>query len=159
SAAALAADLQRWLHGRPVEARPPSLVYRMRKFVRRRRLGVAAGAMIAAALSAGAIGTLWQGARARPQAARALEEARRAGGVRDFRHERSKAADPDETGGEKPDLLAILAAGAERAQQDASLPLRTRAQLLSALGTIYSDLGRFKEAQALLDQSIALWQT
>ena len=36
SAAALAADLRRYLNNEPVEAGPPSLLYRLKKFVRRR---------------------------------------------------------------------------------------------------------------------------
>jgi tetratricopeptide (TPR) repeat protein/predicted Ser/Thr protein kinase len=43
SAAALADDLTRWLEGRPVLAQPPSLRYRLGKFVRRRRAAVAIG--------------------------------------------------------------------------------------------------------------------
>ncbi len=41
TAAGLAADLERWLDGRPIEARPPSLVYRARKILRRHALAVA----------------------------------------------------------------------------------------------------------------------
>ena len=42
SAAALAEDLRRYLTSRPVDARPDSRGYRLRKFVMRHRLGVAA---------------------------------------------------------------------------------------------------------------------
>ena len=38
TAAGLAADLERWLDGRPIEAKPPSLVYRTRKILRRHAL-------------------------------------------------------------------------------------------------------------------------
>lgn len=37
SAAAMAADIRRFLHHEPIEARPPSAIYRTRKFVRRNR--------------------------------------------------------------------------------------------------------------------------
>ncbi|MCP3919735.1 MAG: serine/threonine protein kinase [bacterium] len=43
SALALASDLERWLSGEPVEARPPSLAYRLRRFVSRRQGAVVAG--------------------------------------------------------------------------------------------------------------------
>ncbi len=46
----LAADVGRYLAGEPVEARPPSAVYRFGKFLRRHRLAVAAVALFAVAL-------------------------------------------------------------------------------------------------------------
>jgi eukaryotic-like serine/threonine-protein kinase len=49
---ALRADLQRWLEGRTVRVAPDTAAYRLRKFVRRHRVGVAvaAGLLIAATL-------------------------------------------------------------------------------------------------------------
>lgn len=49
SALALASDLDRWLNGEPIQARPPSVVYRLRRYVSRRQ-----GAFVASALAAGA---------------------------------------------------------------------------------------------------------
>jgi len=53
TASALAEDLQRYLENRPIHARPPSLIYRMRQFVRRHRFGVTATAGSMAALIVG----------------------------------------------------------------------------------------------------------
>jgi serine/threonine-protein kinase len=65
SAQALADDLQRCLQGRPVHAHPDSLGYRIGKFVRRHRVGVAAAAIaLLAILGTGAI-ALWQADEAR----------------------------------------------------------------------------------------------
>ena len=50
----LAADIQRYLCDEPVAARPPGRGYRLRKFVRRNRVPVAAAALIALALVGGA---------------------------------------------------------------------------------------------------------
>ena len=49
----LAADIQRYLANKPVQAHPTSIWYRGRKFVRRYRVPVAAGALVVASLSAG----------------------------------------------------------------------------------------------------------
>ncbi|MEZ6017397.1 MAG: serine/threonine-protein kinase [Planctomycetota bacterium] len=53
SAAAFGQDLGRFLDNMPVLAGPPSVVYRMRKFVRRHRIAVGAGAIVLLALVAG----------------------------------------------------------------------------------------------------------
>lgn len=58
--AELATDLERYLAGRPVSAHPPSVRYRVGKFLRRHRAAVAAAALVALALVAGAVTTLWQ---------------------------------------------------------------------------------------------------
>ena len=55
SASEFAADITRYLNGEAVVASPPSVVYRTRKFVRRHRLGVAAGSLVVAALVAGLV--------------------------------------------------------------------------------------------------------
>jgi serine/threonine-protein kinase len=84
SATALAEDIQRYLDNRPVRARPDSLAYRTRKYLRRNRLGVAAAAAVAAALIAGMAGTLWQERRAERQASIALARAEELRKVVDF---------------------------------------------------------------------------
>lgn len=53
SASELAADVRRILDHEPVEAGPPSTVYRLRKFVRRHRVATAAAGLVAVALTAG----------------------------------------------------------------------------------------------------------
>ena len=53
SASEFASDITRYLNGEAVVASPPSVVYRTRKFARRHRLGVAAAALVVAALVAG----------------------------------------------------------------------------------------------------------
>ncbi len=65
SASGFAADVQRYLQCEPVIARPPSLNYRMRKFVRKHRVGVASVALVALALMGGIVGTSWALSRAR----------------------------------------------------------------------------------------------
>lgn len=57
SAGALVEDLQRFLQHKPVEARPPSMTYLMRRFTRRHRWPVFAGTALLVALILGAVGT------------------------------------------------------------------------------------------------------
>ncbi|MGE3180708.1 MAG: tetratricopeptide repeat protein, partial [Phycisphaerae bacterium] len=54
-----AADVQRHLDDEPILAGPPRTSYRVRKFIRRHRIGVIAGTTVALALVIGVIGTTW----------------------------------------------------------------------------------------------------
>jgi serine/threonine protein kinase/Flp pilus assembly protein TadD len=60
-----AQDIERFLRSEPVLAGPPTLGYRLRKFVDRNRGWVVAAGLILAALLAGIVGTTWGMIRAR----------------------------------------------------------------------------------------------
>lgn len=64
TASALAADVQRFLREEPVEARPPSKLYRFRKFVRRRKASITTATLVLAAMMFGTGISIWQAARA-----------------------------------------------------------------------------------------------
>ena len=53
TASALASDLQHYLNNEPVEARPPSLAYQIRKLIRKNRVVFLAGAAVVMALALG----------------------------------------------------------------------------------------------------------
>ncbi len=65
TASALAADLQRHLADEPVEARPPSVGYRLGKFLARNRVLVSAAALVLLSLIAGGGLAIWQAVVAR----------------------------------------------------------------------------------------------
>jgi WD40 repeat protein/tRNA A-37 threonylcarbamoyl transferase component Bud32 len=67
SAEQFAADLERYLQGRPVLARPDTAGYRAGKFVRRNKAGVAAAALLVLALLGGMVASQWQARRAERQ--------------------------------------------------------------------------------------------
>ena len=60
----LALDIQHYLEGEPVQARPPSNLYRLQKLLRRHRGAFAAAASILATLIAGITISTWQAVRA-----------------------------------------------------------------------------------------------
>jgi len=64
TAVGLARDIERYLAEEPVEARPPSTTYRLRKFLIRNRGPVAAASLLLLALVAGIVGTTWGMVRA-----------------------------------------------------------------------------------------------
>jgi non-specific serine/threonine protein kinase/serine/threonine-protein kinase len=75
--ASLAADVQRYLDHEPVVASPPSRMYRVRKFVRRHRVGVTAGSVVAVAILVGAalsVAGFRQAVRERADAVMARDE-------------------------------------------------------------------------------------
>lgn len=80
SVADFAADIRRYLADEPVQARPPSAMYQLRKFARRNK-GLVGGAMgVFVALIMGLAGVLWfaaQESRQRASAERATGDARR----------------------------------------------------------------------------------
>jgi eukaryotic-like serine/threonine-protein kinase len=71
SVALFAEDVRRHIEGLPVVARGDSWTYRTGRFVRRRKLGVAAAAAIVITLIGGVIATSWQARVARAEHARA----------------------------------------------------------------------------------------
>jgi tetratricopeptide (TPR) repeat protein len=64
TAIGFAMDLERYLADEPVQACPPSSVYRVKKFVRRNKGPMLAASLVLLTLLAGIIGTTWQAVRA-----------------------------------------------------------------------------------------------
>ncbi len=81
---ALADDLRRHLKSEPVGARGDSLSYRAAKFVRRNRGGVAAAALVIAAVAVGVAGVAWQARETRVQRDVAEAQLARASAANDF---------------------------------------------------------------------------
>src|SRR5262249_23458079 len=75
TASGFALDIERYLRGEPVLAGPPAAAYRVRKFGRRHKGGVAAAAAMLGLVLAGAAVSTWQAVRA-TRAARAEEAAK-----------------------------------------------------------------------------------
>ena len=84
----LARDIEHYLHDEPVEARPPSAVYRFQKFARRNRVALITTTVVATALVAGTIASTWQAVRAR-QAETIAEAERNEADVQRLRRDRT----------------------------------------------------------------------
>ena len=83
AATSLAEDIGRYLRQEPVEAGPPTMRYRFRKFARRNRASLAAATGVLLALLAGLASTTWYWHEARTQAAQARARATEADRARD----------------------------------------------------------------------------
>lgn len=140
-------DLRRWLAGRPLLATPPARGYRLRKFVSRHRVGVAAAAAIAVTLVAGVGGTLWQARQARLQAEHATA-------MKDFVLDLFAAANPDFAEGQDPPASQLLKSGASRVREEfAGRPL-VLAEMLGMIGRAQLERGSLDDAESSLDQAI-----
>ncbi len=149
SAAAFGDDLRRFLVGRPVKARPDSAGYRLRKFVGRHSLGVAAGIVFLAAIVAGIVAVIWQAGVARG-------EARRADRVKAFLIELFREADPSQTLGETITAREILEKGAKRLEEQLVEEPAVRAELLDAIAQVERNLGLLEPAAQRADAVLAL---
>jgi serine/threonine-protein kinase len=148
SAAALGDDLERYLQGRPVLARPDTAGYRVRKFVRRHRAGVAAAAIATLSLLSGLGVAVWQA-----QAARA--QARRAEAAQGFLQNVFLLSDPDRAKGEKLTARDLLDRGAARVEAELADQPLLRAEMQSLLGTVYQQLSLYPQAKGLFEKALA----
>jgi tetratricopeptide (TPR) repeat protein/predicted Ser/Thr protein kinase len=146
SVEALADDLRRFRTGLPVLARPDSVAYRAGKFVRRHRLGVAAGAAVALALLVGLGATLWQARAAAREAAKARE-------VQGFLERLFETSNPAESRGREVTARELLARGVRQVDSGLSHQPEVREELLGVLGRIHRELGLYAEADTLLGRA------
>ena len=153
SAEAFLEDIKRHLAGLPVQARPATPGYRIRSFVRRHRVGVAAATLVVFSLVGGVIGMAWQ-------ARRATAERDRARAVATFMEDLFAAADPYAP--ERLDTLQVrdfLDRGATQVREELTDEPLVQAQLLHTLGHSYAGQGLPDEAESLLREAVALRRT
>ena len=155
SADMLRQDVERHLAGLPVLAHRGNRRYRLQKFLRRHRVEAAAAAIVIVALVAGLSVAVTQGQRAareRDRAERALAESK---GVTEFLLELFRAGEPGDRPAAQLTALDLLQRGAVRADDLSNQPI-VQARLLDVIGQMSYHLGRLDEAQARLEQAIAI---
>jgi len=152
----LAADLERYLEGRPVRARRASFGYRLRKWVRR-NAALAAAAGVAALLTLGyAVAVTLQARVIERQRARAELEAGKAAEVESFVLGLFESADPEVSGGREVTARELLERGSERVDRELAGQPEIQARMWSALGEIEGQLGLLGEGRALLERALEL---
>ncbi|HRO26867.1 MAG TPA: serine/threonine-protein kinase [Luteimonas sp.] len=148
SVEALALDLQRWLDGKPVHARPQSLSYRVRKYLRRHRWALAMAASVSLVLVAALGVVAWQ-------ARQAMQESARAQAMQNFVIGLFETAG-DVAPGESMDVRQLIDAGERRIDQDLALQPQARAELLGVVARLRAGLGDYAQALALLQEQASL---
>ena len=149
SAIALRSDVQRYLAQEPVLARGGARSYLLRRFLQRYRVLVMASTLVLLSLLAGLVGTLWQAQRATRQAAHAVA-------VDGFLKSVFAVSDPNVNKGEQVSASQLLDRGAERIEKEFATEPELRADLESTIGNLYSSLGNYARATALLQKSLAV---
>lgn len=147
TAAQFADDLRRVLDGAPVAARRDALPYRVGKFLRRRRLEVAALSVVFLSLLGGLVSTSRAAARAERNQ-RVAEEANR------FLSTMLAAADPGYQG-QDVTVREMLAQAAQDVQSAALSP-EVEAQVRHTLGQTYYELGLYDSATVHVERAAAL---
>ena len=152
----LAEDVDRYLEGRPVQARPDSWWYRSGKFAGRHRYAVAAASIALVALVAFTIVTAVQSAQVARERDRAEQALARAEAVNRFLVGMFRQADPREALGHSLTAEQMLQRAATRLESDLREEPLVRAQLLQSLADVYKQLGKYDLSERLNVQAVDL---
>jgi len=148
---ALIRDVDHYLKGEPLEARPDTLRYRAGKFVRRNRRAVIASALGAALILGMAAFFMVRLAMARDRAQAALARLER---VQQFMLNLFEGGDKSAAPPEGLQVSTIIDRGYQEAQALKQEP-EVQAQLYRTLGGIYQKLGNLGKADSLLNAALA----
>ncbi len=148
SVEALALDLQRYRDGKPVHARPRSVLYRLGKYVHRQRWALATAALVGLML-ASTLGIIaWQ-------TRQSVREGARAQALQDF------VVGLFENAGSAPagaplDVRQLLDAGVQRGDRELAQQPVARAELFGVIARLRVGLGDYDQALALLQRQRAI---
>jgi tetratricopeptide (TPR) repeat protein len=171
SASGLARDVERHLNNEPVTAAAPGAIYRMGKFARRHRLGLAMAATLVLLLAAGGVVSTWQAVRAkraerreallRRQAQAAEQasktEAAKSRQVAKFLTDMLDGVGPSVALGRDTKMLReILDKTAQRVGKDLKGQPEVEAELRNTVGNVYEALGDYTRAGDMISQALEL---
>jgi len=149
TAEAFGDDLARWLDGRPVLAQPDSRTYRLRKFVLRHRVGVAAATVSLVAVLAGAGVAAWQAHVARTERDEARRQQARAQASNNFLQSLLQQAPPDAP----LTATALLERGVAQLDRASNLDPGVLAYLRYSISTHFLRFNQTAREVDLLDKS------
>lgn len=155
SVEAFAGDIERYLKGLPVAARPNTFRYRTEKFVQRNKVGVLATALVTIAVLAGLVTTVWQSrvaARERDQAQQAQAKAEQ---INSFLQNILSAASPEEKGKDAK-VIEVLNDSVQKIDTEFAAQPELKAQALLTIGQTYYQLDLMDEAEKTLRPALQL---
>ena len=144
SVEAMATDIDRHLHGRPVLARPQGFLYHARKYLGRHRWAVTLGSLVAAVLVTAVVVSVLQARQAERETARAQA-------MQSFVLGLFNSANGD-LSGDRFDIRTMLDAGERRGERELARQPLAQAELLGTIAQLRIGLGDYGRAQTLLDR-------
>jgi eukaryotic-like serine/threonine-protein kinase len=167
SAAAMAADIEAGLNGRPVQAHGGGWLYRLARLIGRNQAASAITALALVMLVGGGSWMAWQVAEQRDQAQRQAERAEvalteteaalaRAERLHDFLISMFQASRPSRPRDQLPSTVEILDQGARQAMDPAIAPPAERYGMLSVIGQVYKAQSRYGKARPLIEEAARL---
>ncbi len=153
---ALGDDLECYLNGRPVLARPDGSWYRLSKFARRNALAVGAAAMVIVSLAAFGLVSAWQASVLDEQRRVAQTERDTAEQVVRLLIDLFETANPSvRPDGERMPLGEFLAGAETRSLELLRSTPAVRAKLQQVFGLIHQTRGQYAQARQALDEALA----
>src|SRR5215472_5240604 len=146
---ALATDLENFLENRPVSARPASLGYRARKYMRRHSAGIAVVAAATALLIAFA---MTQAIQLR----RVTRERDRADRISAFMTSMFRLSNPSEARGNAVSAREILDRSAKEIDASLTSDPELQAKMMYTMALTYRGLGLYPRAQLLQERAFAI---
>lgn len=158
SVEALADDLRRYLAGLPIQARPPTMRYRLVKYTRRHRylLGFGLSAILILSVSLGVV--LHEQRRAERERIRAEEALQAAEEVTEYLTNLFEFADPAAHHGSEPSAREMLDLGRERLSGELVGRDFIRGRLFQVMGRVYQSMGADDQADLLLEEAARLFK-
>jgi serine/threonine protein kinase/tetratricopeptide (TPR) repeat protein len=138
----LSRDIRRYLDDVPVEAGPGKVGYRVRKYVRRHRFGLAVTALLSMLLPTFAI-------LQAIELHRIARERDRAGRITAFMTEMFKVSNPSEERGNQVTAREILDKASTNIKKGLAQDPETQAQMMMVMGKVYDNLGLYAQADSL----------
>ena len=146
SVQALAEDLRRYLAHEPISARPDTVRYRLQKYVRRHRVGVAVAASMVLMLAGFAVVQT-------VQLRRITRERDRANRIAEFMTQIFQASDPNESLGTIT-AKQLLDKAAKDIGKSLSKDPELQASMMHVIGRAYMYQGLYSRAQSLMEGGI-----
>ncbi len=159
SVAALSDDLGRMLRHEPVEAGPPSRLYKASKFVRRNRGGVIAASAVVLAMIGGTVAASVGFVRARESQQRSDQAAQHAQKVSDFLERMLLSLKPERSQGMDTTLLRIMVDDAEAMidKELAEVPV-AEADIRLTLARIRAATGEWDQCLVHSERALELYE-
>jgi serine/threonine protein kinase len=159
SASGFAADIQRYLNSEPVIARPPSLNYRIRKFVGKNRTGVIASSTVVLFSVLALVFSNWitytknlQIEASRVEAVEAKDDAEAS---LQFIVDVIQRSDPNR-GGSDLTLAEVLDGASIELLSNADMPSKRRSHIASVIASCFMTLAKPNDAIRLLNYAISI---